>query len=64
MSARVTAAMASGEIPAGDPELAAAMALGLVMQPAEYRIFGRIQQPMTELIPVFTTAIMAVLRAS
>ncbi|WP_339736960.1 TetR/AcrR family transcriptional regulator [uncultured Maricaulis sp.] len=64
MSARVTAAMASGEIPARDPELAAAMALGLVMQPAEYRIFGRIAQPMTELIPVFTTAIMAVLRAA
>ncbi|WP_417481499.1 TetR/AcrR family transcriptional regulator [Maricaulis sp.] len=63
MSARVAAAMANGEIPDGDPELAAAMALGLVMQPAEYRIFGRIQQPMTELIPVFTRAIMAVLRA-
>ncbi len=63
MTARISAAMARGEIPAGDPELAAAMALGLVMQPAEYRIFGRIEQPMTELIPVFTTAIMAVLRS-
>ncbi|WP_339745849.1 TetR/AcrR family transcriptional regulator [uncultured Maricaulis sp.] len=63
MSARVAMAMERGEIPVGDPELAAAMALGLVMQPAEYRIFGRIEQPMTELIPVFTRAIMAVLRA-
>lgn len=64
MSARVSEAMDRGEIPAGDPELAAAMALGLVMQPAEYRIFGRIEQPMTELIPIFTRAIMAVLRAA
>ncbi|WP_417470203.1 TetR/AcrR family transcriptional regulator [Maricaulis sp.] len=64
MAACVADAMARGEIPAGDPELAAAMALGLVMQPAEYRIFGRIKQPMTELIPVFTSAIMAVLRAA
>jgi AcrR family transcriptional regulator len=63
LAACVAAAMQRGEIPAGDPELAAAMALGLVMQPAEYRIFGRISQPMTELIPTFTAAIMAVLRA-
>jgi AcrR family transcriptional regulator len=63
MTACVAAALARGEIPDGDPELAAAMSLGLVMQPAEYRIFGRIEQPLTELIPVVTRAIMAVLRA-
>ena len=63
LAACVASAMQRGEIPAGDPELAAAMAIGLVMQPAEYRIFGRIRQPMTELIPTFTAAIMAVLRA-
>lgn len=58
----VNDAMARGEIPKGDPEILSAMALGVVMQPAEYSIFGRIQQPMTTHIPHFTRAIMAVLK--
>lgn len=38
-------AMAEGEIPRGDPALAAAMALGLVVQPAIFHIYGRLGRP-------------------
>jgi AcrR family transcriptional regulator len=37
-------AMAEGEIPEGDPALAAAMALGLVVQPAIFHIYGRLDR--------------------
>ena len=37
-------AIAAGEIPSGDPALAAAMALGLVVQPAIFHIYGRLNQ--------------------
>ena len=58
----VREAMTQGEIPKGDAELVSAMALGVVMQAAEYSIFGRIKQPMITHIPHFTRAIMAVLK--
>ena len=63
MSDRVRRAMASGEIPPGDPELVSAMALGVVMQSAEYRIFGRIDGRLSDYVPQFTRAILALLRA-
>lgn len=36
-------AMARGEIPEGDPDLAAAMALGAVLQPAVFKLYGRLE---------------------
>jgi AcrR family transcriptional regulator len=61
MTACVADAMARGDIPSDDPELRSAMALGVVMQAAEYRIFGRIKPPMSAHTQKFTRAIMAVL---
>jgi AcrR family transcriptional regulator len=62
MAQRVAAAITAGEIPAGDPELKSAMALGVVLQAAEYRLYGRITTPLTNLIDVFTRSVLAVLR--
>ncbi|WP_109260194.1 TetR/AcrR family transcriptional regulator [Hyphobacterium indicum] len=62
MAQRVAAAITAGEIPAGDPELKSAMALGVVLQAAEYRLYGRITTPLTNLIEVFTRSVLAVLR--
>lgn len=47
--AAVAGAMESGEIPARDPDLAAAWILGAVLQPAVFRIYGRLDRPLTEL---------------
>ena len=62
MAARVRKAMQAGEIPEGDVELVSAMGLGVVLQSAEYRIFGRISGRLSDYIPQFTRAILAVLR--
>jgi AcrR family transcriptional regulator len=42
----VTQAMAEGEIPATDPDLATAMVLGVVLRPAVFAGYGRIRRPM------------------
>jgi AcrR family transcriptional regulator len=55
-------AMARGEIAAGDPVLLSAMALGLVVQPAVFRIYGRLEGPMAEAAPAIIAAAQAVLR--
>jgi AcrR family transcriptional regulator len=39
-------AMARGEIPVGDADLLAAIALGMVAQPAVFTIYGRLQGPL------------------
>jgi AcrR family transcriptional regulator len=62
MARRVSAAMTAGDIPQGDAELKSAMALGVVLQAAEYRLYGRIKTPLTDLIETFTRAVMAVLK--
>ena len=62
MARRVKLAMETGDIPTGDPELKTAMALGIVSQAGEYRIYGRINALMTDHINTFTRAILAVLR--
>jgi AcrR family transcriptional regulator len=61
MTACVARAMERGDIPKGDPELKSAMALGVVMQAAEYSLYGRIAKPLTAHVEDFTRAIMAVL---
>ncbi len=59
----IAQAMERGEIPQGDPELRSAMALGVVMQAAEYSLYGRIERPLSQHISQFTRGIMAVLRS-
>jgi AcrR family transcriptional regulator len=42
-------AMERGEIAPRDPELATAIVFGIVLQPAVFKVYGRIEQPLTEL---------------
>ncbi len=42
-------AAARGEIPRRDPALTTAMLLGVVLQPAIFRIYGRLQGPLSDL---------------
>ncbi len=45
------AAMASGEIPARDPDLAAAIIVGAVVQPATFMLYGRLSGGLIPLAP-------------
>ena len=56
-------AMAEGEIPRRDPDLATAWVFGAVTQPAVFRIYGRIERPLTELGRETAAACVAMLRA-
>jgi AcrR family transcriptional regulator len=44
----VDAAMTSGEIPAGNPTLVAGVIIGAVVQPATFKLYGRMPQTLTE----------------
>ena len=50
-----------GEIPRRNVELVAAMALGTVLQPAVFKLYGRLTAPMRALSPEITAAALAVL---
>jgi AcrR family transcriptional regulator len=54
-------AMTAGEIPARDPDLAAASAIGTVMQPATYKVYGRFEGPLSDHVRFFADAAWAVL---
>lgn len=58
----VRLAMARGEIAAGDPALVAAMALGVVLQPALHKAHGRLDGPLLPLAPQLARAVVAVLK--
>jgi AcrR family transcriptional regulator len=57
----IAEAMVAGEIPARDPDLAAASAIGTVMQPATYKVYGRFDGPLSDHAPYFADAAWAVL---
>lgn len=57
----VAAAMAQGEIPAGDPALVAAMALGPVLEAARAILHGRLEGPLLAHAPRLAVAVRAVL---
>ncbi|MBY0422521.1 MAG: hypothetical protein K2Q06_09465, partial [Parvularculaceae bacterium] len=57
----VAEAMARGEIAPGDPALTAAMALGVVLQPALHKAHGRLEGPLSPRAAQFKTAVRAVL---
>ena len=59
----IAEAMIAGEIPARDPDLAAASAIGTVMQPATYKVYGRFEGPLTAHTAFFADAAWAVLTA-
>ena len=57
----IARAMKAGEIPRRDADLAAASAIGAVMQPATYKVYGRFEGPLTAHVRFFADAAWAVL---
>jgi AcrR family transcriptional regulator len=56
-------AMAEGELPRGDAAVAAAMVMGIVLQSAVFKIYGRITTSLTNLADNLTRACLRVLKA-
>ena len=56
VGAVIAAGMASDEIARGDPDLATAMVMGIILQTATFKVYGRIQQPLRELAPILAAA--------
>ncbi len=52
----LAAGMDRGEIPAGDPDVAAAMVLGIVLQVATFKIYQRLTQSLTSLADTLVAA--------
>lgn len=57
----IVRAMTAGEIPSRDADLAAAAAIGTVMQPATYKLYGRFEGPLSAHANFFAEAAWAVL---
>ena len=55
----IVQAMAAGEIPSRDADLAAASAIGTVMQPATYKLYGRFEGPLSAHANFFAEAAWA-----
>jgi AcrR family transcriptional regulator len=51
-------AMAEGAVAPGDPDLVAAMALGIVAQPATFTVYGRLAGPMSARVPALARAVL------
>jgi len=54
--------MAQREIPAGDADLATALVMGLILQPATFKTYGRLPGPLTPLAEHLVTACWNVLQ--
>jgi AcrR family transcriptional regulator len=63
VAALIRAAIDTGELPPGDPELLAGMALGVVTQVAQNKAYGRLHGGLSAHAHAFTVAILAILRA-
>ena len=57
----ISQAMTSGEIPHRDVDLAAASAIGVVLQAATYKVYGRFEGPLSAHVRFFADAAWAVL---
>ena len=57
----ISQAMKAGEIPRRNADLAAAAAIGVVMQPATYKVYGRFGGPLSAHVRFFADAAWAVL---
>ena len=55
-------AMESGDIPAGNKELLAGMALGIVVQAGASKVYGRLKGPLSIYAPEFERAITAIVK--
>ena len=60
----VDAAMRAGEIPAGDPALLTAMLVGIPVQAATFRFYGRLTQPLAAAAGHIAAACLAVLHST
>ena len=56
--------IAAGDLPDQDPDLATAIVMGIVVQPATFKLYGRIARPMGELAPSLAEACLRALGAS
>jgi len=54
-------AMKAGEIPRRNTDMAAAAAIGVVLQPAAYKVYGRLSGPLSAHVRYFADAAWAVL---
>jgi AcrR family transcriptional regulator len=52
----IAGAMAKGDIPPGDADLATAMVMGIILQTATFKVYGRIQQPLGAVGPILAEA--------
>jgi AcrR family transcriptional regulator len=52
-------AMIRGRIPQADADLIAAMALGIVAQPATFILYGRLEGPLSQRMPALAAAVLA-----
>lgn len=57
----IVQAMKAGEIPRRDADLAAASAIGVVLQAATYKVYGRFEGPLSAHVRFFADAAWAVL---
>jgi AcrR family transcriptional regulator len=57
----IAQAMKTGEIPRRNADLAAAAAIGVVLQPATYKVYGRFTGPLSTHVRFFADAAWAVL---
>lgn len=60
----ISGLMEMGAIPKGDPALRAAMALGVVMQAGQNKIYNRLPGPLSQHAPALSRAVLAVLKAA
>ncbi len=49
-------AMAKGDIPPGDADLATAMVMGIILQTATFKVYGRVHQPLEAVGPILAEA--------
>ena len=61
--AAIAGGMARGEILRGDPDLAAALVMGVIIQPATFKTYGRLPGPMAPLAGRLAAACWNVLQA-
>ncbi|MDI6852607.1 MAG: TetR/AcrR family transcriptional regulator [Deltaproteobacteria bacterium] len=57
----IAQAMLRREIPVGDPDVLAAMVLGVVLQVATFKIYGRVAEPLTNLSDILIKTCFQVL---
>jgi AcrR family transcriptional regulator len=63
LQAVVEDGIGTGELPARDPTVLAAMILGIVLETATFKLYGRIGAPMNDLAPTLAAACRAAARS-